>query len=200
MKGFYFITDEHLSRKGIFHDVEAALRAGVKIVQYRNKSLSSKEMFREAEKLRRICRKVVFLINDRVDLALAVRADGVHLGQDDLPFNAARRILGKKKIIGLTVHSLAQARQAEELGADYLGVSPIFGTRTKLDAGKPVGCQMIKQIKKQIALPIVAIGGINLGNARQVILAGADCLSAISAVVTKSNVKREIEKFQELFS
>ncbi|MDD5653301.1 MAG: thiamine phosphate synthase [Candidatus Omnitrophica bacterium] len=199
MKGFYFITDEHLSRRGLFHDVEDALKAGVKIVQYRNKALSTAEMFQEAAKLRKLCRRITFLINDRIDLALAVGADGVHLGQDDLPIQAARKILGKNKIIGLTVHSLAEAKLAFKKGANYLGVSPIFSTRTKLDAGKPVGCSLISKIKEKIDLPIVAVGGINLFNAKTVIYSGADCVAVISAVLAKKSVSAEIKKFQRLF-
>ncbi len=200
MRGFYFITDAQLSRAGIFNDVKSAIAAGVEVVQYRNKSLSTKMMFEQALILRKLCRKITFLINDHVDLALAVGADGVHLGQDDLSFKAARELLGKNKIIGLTVHSLSQAQDAEKIGANYLGVSPIFGTKTKSDAGKPVGCALIKSIKQKVSLPIIAIGGINLSNAREVISAGADGLAVISAVITKPDVKNEIKKFQKLFS
>jgi thiamine-phosphate pyrophosphorylase len=123
----------------------------------------------------------------------------VHLGRDDLPYSVARRLLGRKKIIGLTVHTLKQAIQAQRSGADYVGVSPVFTTNTKLDAGKPVGIELIREIKKRISLPIIAIGGINLSNAREVIRAGADGLSAISAVLAARDVRLEIEKFQRLF-
>ena len=181
------------------HDVKNALRAGVKFIQYRNKSASTLIMFEEALKLRSICRKAVFIINDRVDIALAVGADGVHLGQLDLPFAIARKLLGKNKIIGVTVHNLKQARVAQSSGANYLAVSPIFPTKTKADAGKERGLGLIRKIKKQTSIPLVVIGGINLNNAKAVINAGADGLCAISAVVTKTDVKREIEKFQELF-
>jgi thiamine-phosphate pyrophosphorylase len=143
---------------------------------------------------------VIFLINDSVDIALYVEADGVHLGSDDLPYSTARRLLGDKKIIGMTVHNLEEALEAQRLGADYLGVSPIFSTNTKSDAGKPVGAGLIKEIKKQVSLPIIAIGGITLGNASRVMQAGADGLCAISAVITKQDVKAEISKFQALFS
>jgi thiamine-phosphate pyrophosphorylase len=199
MKGFYFITDASLSRKGNISDVKNALAAGAEVVQYRNKIASTKEMYEEALKLRRICKDATFLINDRVDIALAVNADGVHLGGEDMPYEIARRFLGKKKIIGLTVHNVREALLAQKLDVDYLGVSPIFFTGTKQDAGKPIGLEMLKKIKKNISLPIVAIGGINLTNTPEVILAGADAVSAISAVVTKADVKREILKFQQLF-
>ena len=111
----------------------------------------------------------------------------------------ARRLLGKKRIIGLTVHTLRQARLAKEWGANYLGVSPIFSTGTKPDAGVPVGLGLIRRIKKAVSLPIIAIGGIDLSNAASVIDAGADGICAISAVVARPNVKKEIQSFQALF-
>lgn len=199
MRGFYFITDSRISRAGTLADVKNAVAAGVKTVQYRDKEASTQEMYALALKLRKICRNVVFLINDRVDIALAVGADGVHLGQYDLPYAAARKLLGKKKIIGLTVHDLRQARQAEAIGADYLGVSPIFFTRTKQDAGRSVGVGLIRQIKKSVDIPVIAIGGINISNAASVVDAGADGLSAISAVVAYPDMKRRIREFQRLF-
>ena len=199
MKGFYFVTDTRLSRAGIISDVRNALTAGVEVVQYRNKEACSLDLYAEARELRRLCRKVIFLVNDRIDIALAVGADGVHLGQDDLPYWPARKILGKKKIIGLTVHSLAEAKSAKRLGADYLGVSPVFTTRTKADAGRPVGIKLIEQIKKKVSIPVIAIGGINLANAEAVIHAGADGLCAISAVVGYPDVKKRINEFQRLF-
>jgi thiamine-phosphate pyrophosphorylase len=168
-------------------------------VQYREKHKSTAEKYEEALKIRRLCRKAVFLVNDRVDIALAVNADGVHLGQDDLPYPVARRLLGRRKIIGLTVHNVRQAEEAQRLGADYVGVSAIFSTTTKQDAPTPCGPGMIKRIKEMVTVPVIAIGGINLENAREVIRAGADGLCSISAVVTKSNVRSEIAKFQKLF-
>ncbi len=140
------------------------------------------------------------MIDDRVDIVLSVNADGVHLGRYDMPYSVARKLLGNKKIIGLTVHSAKEAKEAQRLGADYIGVSPVFATKTKGDAGKPKGVGLIKQIRKQVSIPIIAIGGINLSNAQEVIEAGASALCAISAVVTKPDVKKEIEKFQALFS
>jgi len=199
MKGYCFITDSKLSRAGNVSDVQNAVAAGVEMVQYRRKDASTSELFAEAAVLRKLCRRTLFLVNDRVDIAMAVQADGVHLGQDDLPFPAARKLLGQEKIIGLTVHSLDEARQAEAAGADYLGVSPIFTTQTKADAGPPAGIQLIQQIKRAVKIPLVAIGGINLANAPEVIQAGADGLCAISAVVSGEDVRAEIEKFQRLF-
>jgi thiamine-phosphate pyrophosphorylase len=199
IKGYYFITDKKLSRQGNARDLKNAVLAGVRIVQYRAKDTETREMYEEALKLRKICKNVIFLINDRVDIALAVGADGVHLGQSDIPYLIARKLLGKKKIIGVTVHNLNEAKIARKQGANYLGVSPIFKTSTKPDAKNPVGIKLIREIKKYVRLPLVAIGGISLLNAPQVIDAGADCICAISAIVTKINVKQEIEKFQRMF-
>lgn len=200
MRGYYFITDHQLSLAGNLNDVKSAVAAGVSVIQYRRKEASTCAMETEAGELRRLCPKEVqFLVNDRVDIALAVDADGVHIGQDDLSYETARRLLGKDKIIGVTVHSLAEAEEAQEMGADYLGVSPIFITQTKLDAGKPAGIVLIEQIKRVARIPIVAIGGINLKNAPEVIQAGADSLCAIAAVITKPDVQVEIAKFQALF-
>ncbi len=200
MRGYYFITDTELSVAGNTNDVRQAIAAGVEVVQYRRKEGSTKALFAEASALRQLSRNALFLINDRVDIALAVDADGVHLGQDDMPIGPARKLLGKGKVIGLTVHSVEEALEASALGADYLGVSPIFTTQTKTDAGPPAGIELIRQIKSAVHLPIVAIGGINLTNARQVIAAGADCVCAISAVVTKSDVRAAIGEFQRLFT
>ena len=200
MKRYYFITDAKLSRAGNVSDVENAIKAKADVIQYRDKYKNTNQMYEEAVKLRAICRNIKFLINDRVDIALAVDADGVHVGNEDLPYLVARKLLGKNKIIGVTVHNLKEAQTAEKLGANYLGVSPIFLTATKPDAGKPAGLELIKQIKKNVSLPIVAIGGINLSNARDVVNAGADSLCAISAVVAAADVKEEIEKFQVLFN
>lgn len=199
LKGYYFITDSSLSKKGNVSDVKAALKAKVGVVQYRNKIANTNLMYKEAMILKKICADAMLLINDRVDIALAVNASGVHLGQEDMPYKIARSLLGKNKIIGLTVHSLKEARQAEKLGADYIAISPIFGTSTKPDAGKPVGVEMIKEIRKQVSIPIVAIGGINLSNAKRVILSGAEMLCAISTVVSKPDVAGEILRFQRFF-
>ena len=201
MKGYYFITDSKLSRAGNERDVLSAVSCGVKIVQYRNKTAETRQIYEEAVRLREICREsdTLFLINDRVDIALAVEADGVHLGQSDMPCLAARKLLGPEKIIGVTVHNLAEALLAESIGANYLGVSPIFQTATKPDAGKPSGIRLIEEIRAEVRIPLIAIGGINHSNASEVVRAGADGLCAISCVVAKENVKGEIKKFQEIF-
>ncbi|MDD5450025.1 MAG: thiamine phosphate synthase [Candidatus Omnitrophica bacterium] len=202
IKGYYFITDAGLSSAGNISDVKNALAAGVKIVQYRNKAGSSRQMYKEALTIKALCRKAgaIFIVNDRIDIALAVKADGVHLGTDDMPYGQARRLLGKAAVIGLTIHNIKEGKETQRLGADYIGVSPIFATGTKRDAGRPIGVSGLREISKAVKMPIAAIGGITLDNGREAVMAGADMLCAISAVVTKKDVKREIKKFQEFFT
>ncbi len=201
MLGYYFITDSGLSIAGNIADVKSAVSAGVSIVQYREKSMDSGALYDEALRLAEICRgtETTFIINDRIDIALAVDADGVHIGQSDIPYDVARRILGEQKIIGVTVHNIEEAVKAEREGADYLGVSPIFSTATKTDAGAPGGLELVSAVRRASKLPIIAIGGIDLSNAADVIAAGADMVCAISAVITKPYVVEEIRKFQGIF-
>ncbi|MDP2045360.1 MAG: thiamine phosphate synthase [Deltaproteobacteria bacterium] len=199
MRGYYFITEAALSRAGNLSDVAAAVAAGVRVVQYRQKQGLTRDLVAEARQLRQLCRHVRFLVNDRVDLLLEVGADGVHLGQEDLPYPEARKILGPEKIIGVTVHNVAQALAAQAAGADYLGISPIFSTTTKADAGASTGVALLAEIRRRVNLPLVAIGGITLANAPAVIEAGADAVCAIAAVVTKPDARAEIDKFQQLF-
>ena len=199
IKGYYFITDAGLSLSGNERDVIEALKSGVTVIQYRDKGRMGRDALVEASRLRKLCKRALFIVNDRVDIALACGADGVHLGQDDIPCRTARKLLGKKRIIGVTARSVAEARKAVLDGADYVAVSPVFKTGTKEDAGEPVGIELIKKIKKLVKTPLVAIGGINLYNARGVIIAGADAVCAISCVVTKKDVSEEIKKFQRLY-
>lgn len=200
IRGYYLITDSELSKKGNISDVKNALEANVKVVQYRSKLDDTEHILEEARVLKELCKdKAIFIINDRVDIALSVDADGVHLGQGDMPYETARDLLGKDKEIGVTVHNLQEAVLFEKKGADYLGVSPIFATSTKDDAGQPCGVEVIKEIRERCRIPLVAIGGIDLKNAKSAIDAGADAVCAISAVVTKDDVKNEILKFQRLF-
>ena len=200
IKGYYFITDAGISKKGNLSDVKDAVEAGVSVVQYRSKLGDAESMVKEALSIKKICEgKALFIINDIVGVALSVDADGVHVGQGDMPHETARKLLGKNKIIGVTVHNLGEAIMAEKKGADYLGVSPIFSTTTKDDAGEPCGVGLIREIKRNCRIPIVAIGGIDLFNAREVITAGANAICAISAVVAKDDVRGEIGKFQALF-
>ncbi len=199
MKGYYFITDARLSRAGNVSDVQAAVAAGVRVIQYREKAADPAAVLAEARELRRLCQGALFLLNDHVEIALAVGADGVHIGQEDMPLPEARRLLGPGKVIGVTVNTVDQALLAARQGADYLGVSPIFATQTKPDAGEPAGLSLLREIRRLVSLPLIGIGGITLENASAVITAGADGLCAISAVVTQPDVAAAIRAFQRLF-
>lgn len=196
---FYLVTDSGLSKKGTLSDVREAVESGCRIVQYREKNKSTKEMIEEASEIKRICSsRAIFLINDRIDVALAVDADGVHIGQDDMPVETARKLLGEEKIIGLSVQDREEAILAEQAGADYVGLGPIFETATKKDAGAGLGPEKIREVKSAIKIPVVAIGGINKENCESVIQNGADSLVAISAIVCSNDVKRETKFFIDI--
>jgi thiamine-phosphate pyrophosphorylase len=188
----YVITDERLGRgRSHLRIAEAAILGGADVLQLRDKEASSGRLYRAALELRKITReaKVPFIVNDRLDVALAADADGVHVGQEDLPASVARRILGAGKILGVSAETVEEAIRAEEDGADYLGVGPVFEARgTKADAGEPVGIELIAQIRRRCRLPIVAIGGINAENARKVREAGADAVAVISAIVAADDI------------
>jgi len=199
--GFYFITDSTLTKRSVIDDVKAAVKAGVKIVQYREKNKSAREMIKEAKEIKEVCKgRALFLINDRIDIAMAIEADGVHLGQDDIPCLYARKLLGKSKIIGITTHNVDEAIAAERDGADYIGVSPIFATKTKKDAREPLGLEVLKEIKKNVHIPLIAVGGIEITNLISVLEAGADGISAVSAVIAKEDVEKECKKFIKIIS
>jgi len=191
-KALYVITDRMLS-KGRSHleVMSSAIAGGAKIIQLRDKEHTAKELVKEGLALRELTKKegVLFIVNDRVDVALAIDADGVHLGQDDLPAKLARKILGNDKIIGVSIGNPEEAIQAVEDSADYVSVSPVFSTTTKLDAGEGLGIQLITEIKKRMNVPVVAIGGITKDNIAQVAKAGADCAAVISAVVMADDVE-----------
>lgn len=193
---FYFITDSELSKNSIYLDTENAIKAGCKVIQYREKNKSKNDMVKEVKKLKKICEsKAIFLINDYIDIALECNVDGVHIGQDDVSIETARTLLGKDKIIGLTVHNLEEAIKAEMLGVDYIGVAPIFKTETKEDARDPIGVDIIKTIRKNVDLPIVAVGGINKNNVKEIINSGADSVVSIYAVLNSDDVYKEIKEF-----
>ncbi len=196
---FYLVTDSGLSARGTIYDVEQAVTAGCRIVQYREKEKSTRDMVREAAEIADICKgRAVFIVNDRIDVALAVDADGVHIGQDDMPFETARRLLGPDRIIGLTTHNVDESAEAERIGADYIGLSPIFKTSTKADAGPGCGLAMVKAVREAVSLPIVAIGGLSKENTGDVIAAGADMAVAISAVVKADDVASEVRAFIDI--
>jgi thiamine-phosphate pyrophosphorylase len=202
LNGLCFITDKKLSTLTFEKMVSIVLGAGVKCVQYREKEKSRKEIYEEAVKLRELTKEfdATFIVNDHADIALAVKADGVHLGQDDLPIKEARRIIGMKKIIGISTHSTEQAIDAEAGGADYIGFGPIFHTMTK-DAGEPKGTEMLREVKRHVRIPVVAIGGINLENLKSVFDSGADAVAVASAILSgdiANNTKLFVEAIRKI--
>ncbi len=168
----------------------AALAGGATILQLRDKRMSAASLYQVACRLRELTRRagVPLIVNDRVDVALAADADGVHLGPDDLPLGAARKVLGPRRIIGASVDTVAQAIRAEHDGADYLGVGPVFPTATKADAGAPVGVERVAAIVRAVGIPVVGIGGITPANAAEVIRAGAAGVAVISAVAAAADM------------
>lgn len=200
--GLYFITDRALTKNNVIKDVKAAINARVKIVQYREKELDVKTMIEQATEIKKLCKEnnVLFLINDRVDIALSVDADGVHLGENDVPYEYARKMLGKNKIIGLSAHTVEEALNNQKLGADYTSIGPIFYTATKKDSKAPIGLEPIKELKCRLQIPFVAIGGINKSNIDDVLKAGAKNIAMISAIIAKDDVKFSVKEFMDIIN
>ena len=185
MRGIYLVTDRGLCRNRPLQDIVLmAARAGVACVQLREKELSAREFMLEATDIKRLLTPfhIPLIINDRIDIALACGADGVHIGQEDMPYLQARRLMGTQAIIGLSVETWADVEAAEKLDVSYIGVSPVFVTPTKTDTKEPWGLDGLRKIKSFSRHPVVAIGGIHLSNAQEVIRAGADCLAVVSAI------------------
>jgi len=185
----YAITDLGEEDPAIFQKVEAAYRGGAEIVQLRSKVLRDGALCRVGTRIRKIANRFhkLFFVNDRPDLALAVGADGVHLGQDDLPVAVARKILGRGKFIGLSTHSLGQALRGAREEVDYIGVGPIFKTPTK-PTYEPVGLRLIEQVRTRIQIPFVCIGGIDELNVKQVLAAGAKRVAVVRAIFQARDV------------
>jgi thiamine-phosphate pyrophosphorylase len=187
----YVITDEALSH-GLTHTriAELAVEGGADVIQLREKRLSDRDLYLTAVGISELTKKAgaLFIVNDRPDIALAAGADGVHLGQDDLPLPAVRAIAPRPFIIGISVETVREAVLAEEQGADYVAVGPVFPTGSKDDAGPALGTGRVREIRAAVSVPVIAIGGISAQNAGDVIAAGADGLSVISAVVSQDDV------------
>jgi thiamine-phosphate pyrophosphorylase len=182
----YLVTDRTLSGgRTTCEIVKAAIAGGVTCVQLREKDCPTREFIAEARLLKDLLRgtSIPLIINDRLDVALAVGAEGLHLGQQDMAIADARRIVGAGLIIGISAESLDDARRAAAEGADYIGISPVFATATKKDAAPPLGLEGIRRIRRAVSLPLVAIGGITVDNAAAVIGAGADGVAVVSAIV-----------------
>lgn len=198
----YLVTDRPLlAGKDLVATIEQAIQGGVTVVQLREKDLSSLKFYELACIVKEITGKyqIPFIINDRLDIALAVDADGLHIGQKDLPLAVARKLLGKEKIIGVSVQNYEQALAAEEAGADYLGIGAIFPTATKDDADQ-VSLEVLQQIKQQVQIPVVGIGGIQAKNIQQMMVTGVDGAAVVSAIVACEDPYEATKNLRQLIN
>lgn len=201
-KGLYGITGEKFANgKSNYQCVKEMIDGGIKIVQYREKDKTMREMIKEAIEISNLCKekKVLFIVNDHIDLAILTDADGVHVGQDDMAPKDIRKLIGDNKIIGLSTHSIEQAQSAyKDINVDYIGVGPIFPTTTK-DA-KPVGLEYLDYVSGNLDIPFVAIGGIKTSNIDKIISRNAHSICMVSEVVKNNNICEFVKKYQELLN
>lgn len=193
----YLVTDSDILKGRDFYNcIEEALKGGVTMLQLREKNATGREFLEKAMKLRSLTKKynVKFIINDRVDIAMLCDADGVHVGQSDIAADKVRRLIGKNKIIGVSARTVEEAMKAKENGSDYLGVGAMFTTTTKLDA-KSVTINKLSEIKKEVNLPIVAIGGITLDNINKLKQCNIDGYAVVSAILKADDIRLECEKW-----
>ena len=196
----YLVTDTvYFNDDNIWNKMEAALRGGVTLVQYRDKTQESRILYERALKMKALCDKynVPMLVDDRADIAFAVGAAGVHVGQSDLPAEVARRMLGADAIIGVSAHNAEEALAAEAVGADYLGCGAVYPTGTKKDTSV-IGVEGLKAIRAVTKLPFVGIGGVTLANYRDVLNAGADGAAIVSAILNADDIESTVQKFVQL--
>jgi len=201
MQGLYLVTDRGLcGQKDLKDVILQALQGGVAYVQLRDKEISTRLFLEEAKKIKAIMApfKVPLIINDRIDVALAVEADGVHIGQTDMPYAIARKLLGKRAIIGLSVETWEDVETAQKLDVDYLGVSPVFETPTKTDTKGCWGLEGLTRIKHFSRHPLVGIGGLNASNAADAVRAGADCIAVVSAICSALDPLRASRELQDM--
>ncbi len=199
----YLVTDRSLSLgRPLETVVEEAVRGGVTMVQLREKDASTLDFYNLAMKLKSILKSynVPLIINDRLDIALACDAGGLHIGQSDMPYSVARKLLGKDKIIGLSVESIQDTIDANNLDVDYIGISPVFGTQTKTDTAPALGLEGIGEITRISGHPSVGIGGINLTNAQDIIQAGADGISVVSAIMSAPDPQQSARQLKEIIN
>ena len=197
----YLCTDRKLMSTNTLEEaVEQAILGGCSLIQLREKQSSSREFFEMAKRIKAITDRyrVPLIINDRIDIALAVDEAGVHLGQEDIPAKEARRIMGEEKVIGVSARTVELARKAVEDGADYLGVGAMFATNTKGNA-KVIGKEKLKEIRAAVSIPIVAIGGINHSNAAQLVDTGINGLAVVSSVIGASDIQAAARKMRTIF-
>lgn len=199
--GLYLVSDRDiLKERDFIKSLEEAILGGVTVVQLREKKATSSEFYNLAVKVKELTTKynIPLIINDRLDIALAVDADGVHVGQDDMPANVVRNILGKDKIVGVSTATLEEAKKAIEDGADYIGVGALFPTGTKTNT-RAVTLEQLKNIKENINIPVVGIGGINENNIKSVRDTGIDGVAVVSAILGKENVKEAARRLYDDF-
>lgn len=193
----YLVTDSDILKgRDFYYCIEEALKGGVTMLQLREKDATGKEFLEKALKLRELTNKynVKFIINDRVDIAMICKADGVHVGQSDIPANSVRELIGNNKIIGVSARTIEEARVAKENGADYLGVGAMFNTTTKLDA-KSVSIKELKEIKRSTDLPIVAIGGLTLNNIEKLNECNINGYAVVSAILGATDIESECKSW-----
>ena len=199
-KGLYCITGEEFSRGRVnIQVVREMIAADIKIIQYREKEKHDRDKYQECLEIRKMTEDagVVFIVNDDVALALSIKADGVHIGQDDLPFHKVRELTGGDMIIGFSTHSPRQAREAVAIGADYIGVGPIFRTFTKKDVCEPVGLEYLDYAVGNCPIPFVAIGGIKEDNIADVSRRGARLICAVTEILEADNIREKILSLRE---
>jgi len=188
----YLVTDRSmLNGASLMEAVEAAIKGGVTLLQLREKDVCSCDFYNIAVELKKLANsyQVPLIINDRLDIALAVDADGLHIGQEDMPLAVARKILGPGKILGYSVSNQAEAVYGEKYGADYLGAGPVYYTGSKVVAIEPIGTEGIKRIKESVSIPVVGIGGIGMSNIVEMKESGIDGISVISAILARDDIK-----------
>jgi len=198
----YLVTDRSiLGNKDFYISIEKAIEGGVGIIQLREKNTTTREFYDIALKVKAITDKhsIPLIINDRLDIVLAVDANGLHIGPDDIPISVARRLLGPNKILGVSTSNLDEAFEAQREGADYIGVGAMFPTKTKKDT-ESVSIEDLKLIKSSVEIPVVAIGGIKESNAKEVIEAGINGIAVVSAILGKEDVYAAAKELYSLIS
>jgi thiamine-phosphate pyrophosphorylase len=196
----YLVTDRALSLgRSNFEVIKKAVGGGVTLVQLREKEATTRVFYQEGLEIRGYLktRNIPLIINDRIDIALALDADGVHLGQEDMPIDVARKILGPRKIIGASVFTLEEAKTAEAMGADYLGLSPIFLTETKAELVGQIGIEGIPPLKEGVQIPVVGIGSMSQANAYEAVKAGLDGVAVVSAICSHEDPRAAAEEIKK---
>lgn len=204
--GFYFNTDLYCitaekcsNGRNNIQVVKELLKAGIKVIQYREKKKNMRDKYQECQQIRRLTKdyRATLIVNDQLDLAMAVEADGIHIGQQDLPIEVVRDLVDDDMLIGLSTHSLEQAEDAVKKGVDYIGVGPVFSTSTKENTSNPIGLEYLKYVVDKINIPIVAIGGIKEDNIFAVAETGVDCICLISDIVGADEIGKKIRSLRK---